>query len=168
MVTVDLTSIQRSKLATLDSKTKRGNVLLRAIVVTEVDVETMEVVALGVDSRSVSVATRSTLCIDAAAELDSDLILGVVIGRIRVSAEDGMTRLCNDKLLLVNTGVDEDGSIRLARGRRCVESTLNSVVGNNTINRRLRNDKGVSWRGRAIENRGAVDIDGSWRNDNGR
>lgn len=56
----------------------------------------MEVVALGVDSCSVSVATASTLCGDTAAKLNGDLVLGVVIGRIGVSTEDGMTRLCDD------------------------------------------------------------------------
>jgi hypothetical protein len=47
--------------------------------VTEVDVESMEVVALCIDGRSIGVATSGGLGRDTVAELDGDLVLRVVV-----------------------------------------------------------------------------------------
>jgi hypothetical protein len=90
LISVDLTAKQRSVLTALNGESKRGDILLRSKVVSEVDIERMEVVTLGIHSRAICVATFGSLSVNATAELDRDLILREVVGRSRIALENGV------------------------------------------------------------------------------
>lgn len=114
LVSIYLTAVQGSKLAALDRKTKGCNVLLCAIVVSEMDVVPKKVIVSCIHRGAISIASSIGLSINAMAKLDSDFILCIVVRRVRVALEDGGSRLADNKLFFINTGVNENGRIFFA------------------------------------------------------
>jgi hypothetical protein len=88
LVSIDLTAVHEGIFAALDREAKRSNVLLGAIVVPEVDIVGVEVVTSRVDGSGIHI-TSSTLRILAIRLLDGNLVLVVIISRVRVPHEDG-------------------------------------------------------------------------------
>ena len=87
LISVDLATVHECKLAALYRKAERCDILLRSVVVPEVNVVSIKFIACCVHRCGIDVAAIS-LCVYAAALLDGDLVLVVVISLLGVSHED--------------------------------------------------------------------------------